>query len=316
MMAGWAGIALALRAPTDDALHSRLSTYLHPLAGRILAWHALNAIAATRPAPAEIFLVSPEGFDRAVLGELPVEVVVSGERPWWLAVEPMIPDGVEHLLIVDAAAAALSDSPGRLAHGPVGRALIGEGGVTLAVWISRSMAAERMGGGEGTGAMVGGEETSAVERGEDTVAPERAAPDRDAMDRISPLARLADGLEQVVAATGEGVLVRDRAALARASMSIRDRLVDLLIEGGVTFLLPETVLVDVDVRIGSDTVIYPGVILEGQTTIGTETVIGPGCRIIDSWIGSGVELKGWNYIAGANVRNRAVLEPYVRRGFD
>jgi len=31
-------------------------------------------------------------------------------------------------------------------------------------------------------------------------------------------------------------------------------------------------------------------VLEGQTTIGEETVIGPGCRIIDSWVGSGVEL--------------------------
>jgi bifunctional UDP-N-acetylglucosamine pyrophosphorylase/glucosamine-1-phosphate N-acetyltransferase len=85
---------------------------------------------------------------------------------------------------------------------------------------------------------------------------------------------------------------------------------------GVTFLLPASVLVDVDVRIGTDTTIYPGVVLEGDTTIGDETVIGPGCRIIDSWIGSGVELKGWNYVAHTSVRNRAILEPYVRRGFD
>jgi bifunctional UDP-N-acetylglucosamine pyrophosphorylase / glucosamine-1-phosphate N-acetyltransferase len=75
------------------------------------------------------------------------------------------------------------------------------------------------------------------------------------------------------------------------------------------------VMVDVDVRIGRDTIVYPSVVLEGQTTIGDETVIGPGCRVIDSWIGSGVELKGWNYVAHTSVRNRAILEPYVRRGF-
>jgi bifunctional UDP-N-acetylglucosamine pyrophosphorylase / glucosamine-1-phosphate N-acetyltransferase len=86
-------------------------------------------------------------------------------------------------------------------------------------------------------------------------------------------------------------------------------------EGGTTFLLPESVMVDVDVRIGRDTIVYPSVVLEGQTTIGDETVIGPGCRVIDSWIGSGVELKGWNYVAHTSVRNRAILEPYVRRGF-
>ena len=81
-------------------------------------------------------------------------------------------------------------------------------------------------------------------------------------------------------------------------------------------MLPGSVLVDVDVRIGVDTVIYPGAVLEGDTTIGAETVVGPGCRIIDSWIGSGVELKGWNYVSHTSVRNRAILEPYVRRGFD
>ncbi len=89
-----------------------------------------------------------------------------------------------------------------------------------------------------------------------------------------------------------------------------------LMEGGASFLLPDSVWVDVDVRIGRDSVVYPGVVLEGQTTIGVETVIGPGCRIIDSWVGSGVELKGWNYVAHTSVRNRAILEPYVRRGFD
>jgi bifunctional UDP-N-acetylglucosamine pyrophosphorylase / glucosamine-1-phosphate N-acetyltransferase len=111
-------------------------------------------------------------------------------------------------------------------------------------------------------------------------------------------------------------VVRDRAGLARTSVLMRDRIVQRLMTGGVTFLLPESVLIDVDVRIGRDTVVYPGVVLEGKTVVGEETVIGPGCRIIDSWIGSGVELKGWNFVSRSSVRNRAILEPYVRRGFD
>lgn len=115
---------------------------------------------------------------------------------------------------------------------------------------------------------------------------------------------------------GRGVVVRDRAGLAVATREVRDRLVRQLMRGGVTFILPDSVSVDVDVRIGRDAVVYPGAIMEGQTTIGDETVIGPGCRIISSWIGSGVEMKGWNYIAHTSIRNRAILEPYVRRGFD
>ncbi len=283
-MNAWAGIALALRAPDEDALYSRLATYLHPLAGRSLAWHVLSAMAATRPAPTNIMLVSPDGADRAIVGELPVEAITSDAAHWWDAVQPRIPATVDRLLIVDAAAATLSTtSLARLIAGPTGRVLNGEAGEPLAIWIGRRAAEEWAG-------CAGG--------------------------RAGALADLASGLEPVAAAGEEGILVRDRAGLARATAVIRDRVVGNLLAAGVTFLLPETVLVDVDVRIGADAVIYPGVILEGQTTIGAETVVGPGCRIIDSWIGSGVELKGWNYIVGANIRNRAVLEPYIRRGFD
>jgi bifunctional N-acetylglucosamine-1-phosphate-uridyltransferase/glucosamine-1-phosphate-acetyltransferase GlmU-like protein len=110
--------------------------------------------------------------------------------------------------------------------------------------------------------------------------------------------------------------VTTRADLARAGAFIRDRLVLKLMEGGVTFLLPQSVLVDVDVGIGRDTIVYPGVVLEGRTTIGAETVVGPCCRIVNSWVGSGVELKGFNYLSHTSIRNRAILEPHVRRGFD
>jgi len=37
---------------------------------------------------------------------------------------------------------------------------------------------------------------------------------------------------------------------------------------------------------------------------------------VDASIGRGAELKGWNYVARTSIRNHAVLEPYVRRGFD
>lgn len=142
-------------------------------------------------------------------------------------------------------------------------------------------------------------------------------------------ARLVDGRERSVAVLDDGAggaiparhdpdaaFVNDRAALARASSIIRDALVLKLMEGGVTFLVPQTVLVDVDVQVGRDTIVYPGVVLEGETRVGAETVIGPYCRVINSTIGSGVELKGFNYVSHTSIRNRAILEPHVRRGFD
>jgi bifunctional UDP-N-acetylglucosamine pyrophosphorylase/glucosamine-1-phosphate N-acetyltransferase len=121
----------------------------------------------------------------------------------------------------------------------------------------------------------------------------------------------------VAATTPEEVIrVIDRHTLAEAGKAIHDRLIRLHEAGGVSFVLPATTWVDADVTIGADTVIYPGAVIEGHTAIGSECVIGPYSRLADAMLGRGVELKGWNYVARTSVRNHAVLEPYVRRGFD
>lgn len=275
-MTAWAGLALALRHPDEDAMRSRVPTYIHPLAGRALAWHGLRAVASLEPPPRNLYLLSSAPLDATVIRDLPVQIVETTPEAWWAAVDGRLPGAVARVLVVDAAAPTLGPALQTLVAAPRDGAVVGASGA-LAVWVDRGRVAELAAGG---------------------------------------LDALARGLPAIAAAAEEDCLVRDRAAFARAGATIRDRLVRELMDGGATFLLPETVHVDVDVRIGADTVVYPSVVLEGNTTIGAETVIGPGCHIIDSWIGSGVELKGWNYIVGTNIRNRAVLEPYVRRGFD
>ena len=42
----------------------------------------------------------------------------------------------------------------------------------------------------------------------------------------------------------------------------------------------------------------------------------PYSRIIDSHIGTGVELKGWNFVARTSIGSGAILQPYVRKGYD
>ena len=279
-MGGWTGIALALRSPADDRMASRLPTSLHPLAGRPLAWHVLRAISGARPPPRRILLCTADRAELPGIADISAEVVaVPPDGDWWAAVASRLGPDDGPFLVVDAAAAALRASLDGLIAAEPGRALRSPQGEPLAVWIADRRVLERVASGG--------------------------------------LEALADACETVAPADPEeAFVVRDRASLARAGAVIQQRLISRLMEGGVTFLKPETVLVDVDVRIGPDTVIYPGVVLEGGTTIGSETVIGPGCRIIDSQIGNGVELKGWNYLSGVTIRNRAVLEPYVRRGFD
>ena len=108
--------------------------------------------------------------------------------------------------------------------------------------------------------------------------------------------------------------INDRAQLAQAETLLRERIRRRLMMDGVTFLAPETTLVDADVEIGPDTVVYPGVLVEGASSIGRESVIGPFTRIVDAHIGRGVELKGWNYVARTTVPNGSILGPYVQQG--
>lgn len=279
-MRGWAGIALALRGPAEDALGSRLPTYLHPVAGRSLSWHVLRAMFDTGEPADSVTLLSDQDIGSEIVGELPARVVRAAPDPAeaWRQVIDDLGGGVSRVLLVDAAAAVIGPALRELVGGPVGRRIRAASGETLATWID----AERALALEGPDLEISGE-----------------------------------GLEDASGgAVGLDFRVRDRASLVRAAALIRARLVERLTERGATFLAPATVVVDVDVTIGTDTVIYPAVVLEGDTSIGSESVIGPGCRLVDAQVGSGVELKGWNYIVRARIRNRAVLEPYVRRGFD
>ena len=282
-MAPWTGIVLALPSSRPDAMVSRLPTYLHPIAGRPLVWHSLAAMAEASTPPQRVLVISEGDLSDEIFQDisLPVESLAVPdieERPRAL-VQPLDGDGpcvVLHACAV-ASGAALD------------AALAGE-----------------------TGAWLGGDD-------------EQAAVVRSDSDHLSRLLRLPDPMDVPNGAISASdrldtsvaePLVTDRALLASVTERVRRRLVGTLMASGVSFLLPDTVLVDVDVRVGRDSIIYPGVVLEGTTTVGEETVIGPGCRIIDSWVGSGVELRGWNYISHTSIRNRAILEPYVRRGFD
>jgi hypothetical protein len=264
-------------------MESRLMTCLHPVAGRPLIWHTLSSIAGLDPAPQQIQVVTHEDLSADLFQGISQDIELVKVAPGDLADmdQHLDADGASFALVVDATAPVPPDLLQLLVGGGSGRWLPSEDDAAAAAWLDFSL--------------------------------------------LSQLFRLPDPLNPpngVLSATKRVgdvppvIRVQDRAQLARLVRRVRDRAVETLMQAGVTFLLPDTVIVDVDVRIGRDSIVYPGTVLEGQTTIGEETVIGPCCRIIDSWVGSGVELKGWNYVSHSSIRNRAILEPYVRRGFD
>lgn len=275
-------IAVIIAAPesAESPMASRIPAFLHPVAGRPLLWHTVMAVARSGPEAYEVLLLMPTEFASALPEDLPSNVRILPLDPSARELGERFERNEPRILVVRGSAHLDSTTVDRLRL---------ESDHAWAGGSEQDMVA----------AVVGPEEARAM----------IAAGDLTYSDSPPAEWRRVGGAEVCFG-------IRRRADLARMQGIIRDRLVRRLMEGGVTFVIPESVVIDVEVGIGRDTIVYPGVVLEGQTTIGEETVIGPGCRIIDSWIGSGVELKGWNYISHASVRNRAILEPYVRRGFD
>ncbi|MBI4370056.1 MAG: bifunctional UDP-N-acetylglucosamine diphosphorylase/glucosamine-1-phosphate N-acetyltransferase GlmU [Elusimicrobia bacterium] len=88
---------------------------------------------------------------------------------------------------------------------------------------------------------------------------------------------------------GEELLgVNTRVDLARAESVLQRWTLDALMREGVTIPLPQSVYVEPVVRIGEDTVIYPGVILKGKTVIGKNCELGPNLYLENCTLGNNV----------------------------
>lgn len=272
----WRAVVAAL--DDGEAFRSRVSVYLHPLAGRPLLWHVVSALLGTSPPPSEVRVLHRAEF-AGQPPDLPPEVrfqaVAAGQEGRALRAAVTAPGPT---VLVDGSAALLTSST-----------------------IARLLRAAQ----SGIAVLTAGQDhlPGIAVAGE---GPELASAD----DPRHPVA----GSRVAPADPAELLRVMDRHALADAGVVIRDRLVRWHESRGVTFLMPATTLLDVDVRIGADTVIYPNVVLEGATAIASECVIGPFSRVVESTIGRGSELTGWNYVLRSQVRNHAVLEAYARRG--
>ena len=95
---------------------------------------------------------------------------------------------------------------------------------------------------------------------------------------IVALIRGQGGRVEALAAADPDVAIgiNDRLDLQRAQAKFNQRrLRQLMLEGGVTVLQPETVTVEHDVEIGRDTVLYPCTYLGAGTRIGAGCAIGP-----------------------------------------
>jgi bifunctional UDP-N-acetylglucosamine pyrophosphorylase / glucosamine-1-phosphate N-acetyltransferase len=129
-------------------------------------------------------------------------------------------------------------------------------------------------------------------------------------DVIDILARAGGRIEAVVSDAGEAAGVNDRKQLAAVAAVQRRRILDRLMESGVTILDPASTYIEDGVTIGPDTTIYPQVVIEGQSSIGSECVIGVGSHVSASSLSDRVTLLPYCVIRESAIEEAATLGPF------
>jgi len=104
--------------------------------------------------------------------------------------------------------------------------------------------------------------------------------------------------------------INDRVQLHQASEHIRKRILEEHMKSGVTIIDPASTYIDEGVKIGIDTVVYPGTIIEGNTVIGEDCIIGPNSRLINANVGNGTEVNS-SIIINSTVGDSAHIGPFA-----
>jgi bifunctional UDP-N-acetylglucosamine pyrophosphorylase / glucosamine-1-phosphate N-acetyltransferase len=109
--------------------------------------------------------------------------------------------------------------------------------------------------------------------------------------------------------------VNDRVELARVRAIAQRRIHEAHMRAGVTIVDPATTTIDVNVRIGADTVIEPSTFLRGATTVGERCTVGPLTTAIDATLGDEVSVVH-SYLNSCEIRAGATVGPfaYLRPG--
>lgn len=336
--------AVVLAAGRGTRFRSATPKVLHPAAGRTLLGHVLGALA---PLGLErvLVVVSPDGAD--VEAEVaawdarmapPVTTVVQPEqRGTGDALDVALralPDDVGRVLVLpgdtpllrpETLAALLAIDPtlplGMLTtelddpHG-YGRVLRDAAGSVVGVIEDRDAnTAQRRIREVNAGMYV--LDRAVVQPLVAALGSDNAQGERYLTDVVEAIVASGSGAGAVAAPAAEVAGVNDRVQLAAAAGVLRRRHLDQLMRSGVSIIDPGHTYVDVDVTVGSETVLQPGTILEGATVIGDGAIIGPSSHLTDCTVGDGSSVHstradGAFIAAGVDVGPFAHLRPGTR----
>ena len=104
--------------------------------------------------------------------------------------------------------------------------------------------------------------------------------------------------------------VNSKVELAEAELIMRRRINREHMENGVTILDPNNTYIDSEVKIGKDTIIYPGNVLQGKTVIKEDCVLYPNNRIADSTLANGVSVQS-SVVIESQVDEGTTIGPFA-----
>jgi bifunctional UDP-N-acetylglucosamine pyrophosphorylase/glucosamine-1-phosphate N-acetyltransferase len=131
-------------------------------------------------------------------------------------------------------------------------------------------------------------------------------------DAIALLRQKGENVQAVMASDPDEVLgCNTRVDLAEVDAVFRRRKRISVMESGVSIELPETVLIDPEVKIGPDTRLEPGVQLLGKTRIGTGCTIRTGSILSDAVLADNVLVKPYCIITRSQLSPGTQVGPFA-----
>jgi bifunctional UDP-N-acetylglucosamine pyrophosphorylase / glucosamine-1-phosphate N-acetyltransferase len=105
--------------------------------------------------------------------------------------------------------------------------------------------------------------------------------------------------------------VNSREDLADLTRALRARKNSEVMRDGATLEDPATTAIDLDVTVGTDTIVGPHVLLEGSTTIGARCRIHAGVRLTNVTVGDDVTVLDHSLVIDSTVRAGARIGPFA-----
>jgi bifunctional UDP-N-acetylglucosamine pyrophosphorylase/glucosamine-1-phosphate N-acetyltransferase len=328
--------AVVLAAGKGKRLRSEVPKVLHPVCGRPILWHTLQVVRAAKPA--RIVVVVGHG----------AEDVREAVRSWGIEPAPVFVEQAEQLGTGHAVQLA-EDAVGKTADVLVAngdfdpvtaadlRKLLSSHRRSGAAVTLGSTILDRPGGygrvvrdGRRVIDVIEGRDAPPAVRKMDEVATNWIVFRRDLLyatlpllDRenrqreyylnraISILLDKGERVDAVVCDTGGVLGANTRAGLAGLEGLIRRRTNESHMAAGVRLIDPAATYIDVEVRIGEDTVVYPNTFLETGVRIGAGCSIGPSAAIARSRVGDR-SVVWFSVLEDARVGKDCEVGPFAR----